>query len=246
MRRKPADRRPSRGLLPVRVAVLAVVVWGSFGTTSSAIEPQSASASRFQKVLFLGNSITLHGPSAKVAWTGNWGMAASAADKDYVHLVTRGLTPASGPAPATLVKNIATFERQYAHFNVKDNLKDALDFQADLFILAIGENVPTLAAEKDRTQFAASVGELLKTLRADRQPTIVVRSCFWPNPAKDNALHEACAEVKGTFVDISSLSKDPSTYARSEREFPHAGVANHPGDRGMQAIAQAILKALQP
>jgi hypothetical protein len=47
------------------------------------------------------------------------------------------------------------------------------------------------------------------------------------------------------FVDISSLSKDESNYARSERDFQHAGVARHPSNRGMQAIAGAILKAIE-
>ena len=32
------------------------------------------------KVLFLGNSITLHAPKPDIGWTGNWGMAVSAED----------------------------------------------------------------------------------------------------------------------------------------------------------------------
>jgi hypothetical protein len=73
---------------------------------------------------------------------------------------------------------------------------------------------------------------------------ILVRSCFWANAAKDEALRGACTAVNGVYVDISALSKDEKNYARSERPFKHAGVANHPGDAGMAAIAEAMVKAV--
>jgi alpha-galactosidase len=50
--------------------------------------------------------------------------------------------------------------------------------------------------------------------------------------------------VGGISVDISALGKNEKNFARSERPFKHAGVANHPGDAGMAAIAGALLKAL--
>ena len=74
---------------------------------------------------------------------------------------------------------------------------------------------------------------------------IVVRSCFWPDAAKDAALRQACAEVGGIFVDIGPLGRDEANFARSERQFSDAGVAVHPGDKGMKAIADAILAALK-
>jgi hypothetical protein len=46
-------------------------------------------------------------------------------------------------------------------------------------------------------------------------------------------------------VDIAALGKDESNYARAEQKLEHAGVAAHPGDKGMKAIAEAILTALQ-
>lgn len=201
-------------------------------------------ASAQSKVLFLGNSITKHGPKADIDWSGNWGMAASAEANDYVHLVTKALTEKAGAAPEVMVKNIADFERAYAGYDIAAKMKEAIEFKADLIILAIGENVPGLKTAEDKTKLQTSVTALLSALKGERKPTILVRSCFWANAAKDEVLQQACAAVGGIYVNISSLSKDETNYARSERPYKHAGVANHPGDKGMAAIAAALVKAL--
>lgn len=205
--------------------------------------PASAQ-SRYHKVLFLGNSITKHGPKADIDWSGNWGMAATAEAKDYVHLVTKALAEKSGAAPEVLVKNIADFERSHVGYDLATKLKDAVDFPADLIIVAIGENVPGLKTTEDKAQFQSSVIKLLTAVKGDRKPMILVRSCFWADAAKDEALQQACAAVGGIYVNISSLSKDEGNYARSERPYKNQGVANHPGDKGMAAIAEALVKAL--
>jgi hypothetical protein len=199
---------------------------------------------RAGKILFLGNSITLHGPSAAVGWSGNWGMAASQREKDYVHVLVGAIAGMLGRRPEVMIDNIADFERHYGTYDANSRLKKHLAFKADLVVLAIGENVPALDSEQSRTTFKSSLVALLKTLRANGDPTIVVRSCFWPNKTKDDILKKACAEVGGIFVDIGALGKDESHYARSERAYAHAGVAAHPGDKGMKAIADAILKAV--
>jgi hypothetical protein len=198
----------------------------------------------FRRVLFLGNSITKHGPKADIDWSGNWGMAASAESKDYVHLVTKALLEKSGAAPEVMVKNIADFERAYAGYDFAAKQKEAVDFHADLIILAIGENVPGLKTPEDKAMLQEAVTKLLTTLKGDRKPTFLVRSCFWANAAKDEALLGACDAVGGICVDISALGKDEKNFGRSERPFKHAGVANHPGDRGMEAIATALINAL--
>lgn len=201
-------------------------------------------ASAQTKVLFLGNSITKHGPKKDIDWSGNWGMAASAEANDYVHLVTKALTEKAGTAPQVMVKNIADFERAYSGYDIAAKLKEAIEFKADLIILAIGENVPGLKTAEDKTKLQASITTLLSALKGERKPTILVRSCFWANAAKDEALQLACTTVGGIYVNIGSLSKDESNYARSERPYKHAGVANHPGDKGMAAIAAALVKAV--
>ena len=220
------------------------------GVPDELCDPQAAKTRviKKDKILFLGNSITLHGPAESIGWTGNWGMAASAEEKDYVHLVIQALSEpaASGiPAPKFMVQNIADFERDYGAYAVGEKLRECIDFKPGLLILAIGENVPELSSVESETQFRNSVDTLLKAFQKDGNPTIIVRSSFWPSSNKDAILKQAAGDAGAIFVDISELAKEEANFARSERQIAHAGVAAHPGDRGMKAIADAIVNAIK-
>lgn len=245
----------ARLLSAAALGVLGVALAGEPGQTPATGTPATATNAggeptmRFGnlktgKILFLGNSITLHGPLASIGWAGNWGMAASAQEKDYVHLVLSAVAKATGKPPEARIDNIADIERQYATIDLEARLKDHLAFSPDLVILAIGENTPALATDDDKRAFLDSMTRLMTALRRNGAPPLFVRSCFWPDAAKDTALRQACTAVGGTYVDISNLAQDPANSARSERTIEHAGVAGHPGDRGMQAIAAAILSAM--
>lgn len=216
-----------------------------FAALLSFVAPLRAETLAPQKVLFVGNSLTLHGPKADIDWHGNWGMAASSQDTDYVHLVIKSLTTKQGLPPVTMIKNVAEFERAHANYDVAGKFADAAAFKADLVILCIGENVPALKTPDATAKYQEQVTALLRTLRSNPKAQVIVRSSFWANEAKDTAMRKACEAVGGTFVDISALSKDERNFARSERPFKHAGVANHPGDRGMAAIAEAIMKTIK-
>jgi len=200
--------------------------------------------SAIRRILFLGNSITLHGPKPDIGWTGNWGMAASSEDKDYVHLVASALARHTGAVPTIMVRNIADFERGYPTYDVDLHLKDLFAFDPDLVVLAIGENVPALTTEDAKAQFKAAVMQIMRCAMAKRRPLVVVRSCFWADAAKDDALRQACQEADGIFVDAGPLGRDAANAARSERTFAHDGVAGHPGDKGMRALADAIVGAV--
>ncbi len=39
------------------------------------------------RVMFVGNSMTLHGVNEDIGWSGEYGMAASCEDNDYVHIL---------------------------------------------------------------------------------------------------------------------------------------------------------------
>jgi Tol biopolymer transport system component/lysophospholipase L1-like esterase len=200
---------------------------------------------RAARVLFLGNSITLHAPSPGIGWTGNWGMAASVEEKDYVHLLTADISKASGAQPKAMVRNLADFERGYETFDFPTGLKAELAFAADIVVVALGENVPEPTTDVARTKFAAAFARLIAALKQHGHPAIFVRSSFWPDATKDDIMRQASADAGVTFVDIAALGRDESNAARSERKIEHVGVAGHPGDKGMQAIANAIFAAIQ-
>lgn len=197
------------------------------------------------KILFLGNSITLHGPAPAIGWEGNWGMAASTQEKDYVHLLLAQIAKSADGKPTAMVKNIADFERRLDGFNVNEGLKQELEYEADLIVIAIGENVPELSTDEAKAKFRTAFDGLLTELKQHGRPTLFVRSSFWANPTKDEIMKNACENAKGVFVDIGKLGSDEANYARSERKLEHAGVAGHPGDKGMLAIADKLWSAIK-
>ena len=198
-----------------------------------------------QRVLFLGNSITLHAPAPNIGWEGNWGMAASSIEKDYVHILLQKWNRKNGKTPEVLIKNIADFERNLGDYDIEQQLRSELAFKADVVILAIGENSASPKTDEEKMKFSAALERLLETLKKAGAPTIYVRSQFWPDTEKDSLLKQATEKAGCVWVDLKQLGADPINAASAERHFEHAGVAGHPGDKGMQAIADRIWDAIQ-
>ena len=192
------------------------------------------------RVVFIGNSITLHGKAPQIGWTNEWGMAASAAEKDYVHLVTKGIERRAGRKAAVMVKNLYAFECDYRGYDFSD-IDDLVAFNPDYLVVAIGENVRDLTTEDDRLAYRVAFKKLLSRFVHDgRRPNAVVRGVFWANPAKDGQMSSAAADMSMAFVRTDFCNTE--TMAGTNR-FAHAGVAAHPGDVGMRRIADVILEA---
>ena len=113
-----------------------------------------------------------------------------------------------------------------------------------LSLWRLGRTCRRLASAESKAKFKDSFDRLLAALKSSGRPAIFVRSCFWAEKTRDEIMQKACLAAGGVFVNIGALGKDPSNAARSERNSAHAGVAAHPGDKGMKAIADALLKAM--
>ena len=179
------------------------------------------------RVVILGNSIVFSGPAPELGWEYSWGMAASARDKDFVHLLMKDIH-SRDTAVDIMYKNIAGFERGYRHYpsGQLDSLRGA-----DLYIIKLAENVPDTA-----TGFIPCYDSLLNYLDT-RGAIKVIMDGFWKNPVNEK-LDSYAARRHLPFIRISDLSGDNSMEARGL--FKNYGVSVHPSDKGMQAIEKRI------
>ena len=195
------------------------------------------------RIVFIGNSITLHGAAPHIGWNHVWGMAASALEKDYVHIVTRGIEVETGRKADVRVRNLADFERNFNTYDYSRD-QDLVDFNPDYLVIALGENVADLPTQEERLAFRKAFKTLLgKFMRGRAKPNTVVRGVFWPNAWKDEMMAHAASDFALPFVK-ADIAKDESMMALGL--FEHTGVQYHPGDKGMAEIASRILEGFFP
>ena len=194
------------------------------------------------KVLFAGNSITLHGVKPDIGWHWLWGMAASAKEKDYVHQTMR-MVREIAPDAGYMILQAADWERGFwKEPQSFESLRTAREYRADIIVLRLGETV--VNANMKENALSAAFEKLIDFLNPSGRAQVVVTDMFWPNPDKDEAAKRA-AEAKGAgFVSINHLGT--LNEMKAIGLFEHAGVAAHPGDLGMLKIAEAIFEEMKP
>lgn len=188
------------------------------------------------RVLVLGNSITRHGPNEEIGWPNDWGMAASAPEKDYVHRLYRKLTEA-GLDVYMRIRQASTWEMHGHEWTDLSVYAEDREFGADILVFRLGENVVRGQIEG----FGERTRALLSYLNT-RAAHVILVPCFWPNEPIDVQTREVARACGYTLVELSDLSSDERTMALGF--FAHSGVAMHPGDYGMDCIAERIAAAI--
>nr|WP_294790617.1 SGNH/GDSL hydrolase family protein [uncultured Mucilaginibacter sp.] len=183
------------------------------------------------RVVVFGNSITYAPQTPSIGWNGNWGMAASALDSDYVHILTKRLK-ASDPANELVWKNIAVFENEFDTYDVDANLKTYRDFKPDLLIMRIGENVTRTG---DAALYEKKYKELLDYFKAGN-PNIKILAVgsAWP----DREMSDVVLKKYSSYVSLAEMHPDPTYFAGGL--FANPGVASHPSNKGMRFISDRI------
>ena len=65
-----------------------------------------------KRVMIVGNSITLHGIKEDIGWFNEWGMAASAKEKDYAHILMSEISKIDSDA-AFCICQVSAWEQNY-------------------------------------------------------------------------------------------------------------------------------------
>ena len=243
-------RRNGFRLLHLRIVLMAVCL-AAVAQAAQAVEWGRMTADR---ILFLGNSVTLHAPKADIGWLNNWGMAATAQSKDYVHVLTTAINATTGgsltvsPAGSGGADNIADIdaclERNYPSYT-NSQLQTQINYHANLVIMQFGENIDM--GSFDAVTFKSKLETLVGGLQASSNPNIFMTSeILASNSVVDAIKQQVCAEdpAHRLLVNMSGFRDDATNRASSEGVYSDPGVQWHPGDKGMQFIAGTLYAAM--
>ena len=189
------------------------------------------------RVLFVGNSITKHAPKPSIGWTNDCGMAASCLEKDYVHLTAAKIKELD-PDMSFAILQVANFERQFPTKDIYADYKAAIDYKADIIIMFFGANVSKDydKEENPEVKFGDKYEELRNALNSHGTAKVFHSQGFYIRPVL-NAEKKAAAERLGdTYIELGDIVTREDTHGRY----------NHPGDKGMQEIAELFFETIKP
>lgn len=192
------------------------------------------------RIVFAGNSITRHGVKEDIGWFWNFGMAASSAENDYVHLVTAKLREKADVCAC--VAQVAAWETDFKNGDtiLPKEYEAVRDFDADILIMRCIENchIP----DEDLSTFKKEYEKLIDYFNPHGRARVILTTSFWRHPG--DPMIEAVAVERGyPLAKLGDLGEDDEMKAIGL--FEHGGVANHPGDKGMAEIARRILEKIE-
>ncbi len=138
---------------------------------------------------------------------------------------------------AFCIAQVADWERNYkSGSQLLEKYRDARDFTADVIIFRLVENCPL--ENFDREVFYKNYAEMITYFDKSKKAKIILTTGFWKHPA-DEVIIQVGKENQFATIYLGDLGEDERMKAIGL--FEHIGVANHPGDLGMKAIAERIL-----
>ncbi len=222
------------------------------------------SAPNAYRILFVGDSITRHGVSdwtrQSLGWDHLAGMAASSADKDYVHLLAARIQGTMLDRTVEIYYDAqvtpntnrgfkaGTFADKHARLQT---LKD--DFRPNLVVVQLGEHEEP---QRGVAFMQESCDRLLASLKALVPDSDIICAGVWVPGDKtgghdgyatgwgadvESAMRTSCLKYGIPFASVRDFALDPSCRGWGS----NAGVKWHPNDKGMAGYASALYAAFE-
>ena len=213
------------------------------GEITTHTHPEIGGDMAYKNVIHLGNSITRHPITS--FWWGDWGMAATIRENDYVHRFL-AMLQLRNPTAISGAFHISAWETNYVTFD-KTTLDPYL-VGRDLVVLRLGENVTYYADFQNQYKI------LVQYIQSKvPNATIILGGQFWTNAQKETAMQNVAVELGLPFVSVKHL--DSATYKQTMgamvygddlawHAIDNGGVAIHPNDLGMLEIAKSLFSAI--
>lgn len=197
--------------------------------------------------LCIGNSISKH-PITNFWWNDN-GMAASTLDKDYYHRVVDYLKQNHEKVNSKVV-NLSVWEVQsHDRAETLDFFKPYLSDKLDLVTIQLGENASNI--DTFRQDYIELINYVKKSCTKAK---ILIVGDFWEYRDRDEQKKVAALACNVDYVSLEGIKDNKDYFAGmgtvvfdkegKEHIIEHDGVARHPGDKGMEAIAGRIVEQL--
>ena len=204
-------------------------------------------SSNYNKVLLLGNSLLL-GFNTDGSHGAPFGLTASDSKHDWAYLLTEKLKVKS---PNIAVKKLHDAKFEQAESDSASESYISNEFAAaaknnDLVIVQIGDNVNT---ELRRQTFKNNFSKLIRAIRTNNPAAdIAVAGAWFNNDNIEGWLQSQAKSLNYTFVPLSDLSTsanmatigDTVTFDDGFQLQVYKAIRTHPGDKGMEAIANRI------
>jgi hypothetical protein len=219
----------------MRNLILLLFAIATLNSCKKAANSKPVTPSKPHKVLILGNSIIYSPPNPDILWFSNWGMAASAPEKDFVHLLTARLKSANDSTAVT-IKNIGEFEFYFDSYDIEANLKKYRDAKPDILIIKIGESV---TRNSDAALFEQRYIDLLNYFKSNNPNIkILAAGSIYVHAELPNRVMSKYSP----YVSLSYLEFDRENFAYRS---PSVAIQAHPSDKGMQSITDSVWGALK-
>ena len=196
-----------------------------------------------KNILFIGNSITLH--PLKDYWWDERGMASSTKEKDYVHQVVKRVAASYDVEYSAI--NYSEWEKMSSdRSQLLYQLDEILAEEYDNIVIQLGENVTDLHT------FSEDLEALICYITEKQSSAqVILIGTFWENESLDQIKKTAAYTYDLPYIDLGDIQTAEyqagmgtmvTGYGGKMYRIDNYFVAIHPGDLGMEVIAERVFE----